>query len=154
MAGTISINITCQDEQVKEKFTAISAKMNDDSTFINELKFCEDDRSIYELYKKYGYTDLPFDDFIVQFKDTVDAVNDSQSEEAFELSEEELENVVGGISFYKYFMAAISALPVTGPFMAGISKAYSLGRQGENLGQVFHQLGIGRTATVNIGLHH
>jgi len=150
MEDSMIIDIKCSNDSVKEKYTALAAKMIEDSEFQTKLNKCEDDNSLYELYKASGYTDLPFEDFIVLFKDSVKSIIEIQPKETFELTEQELECIVGGISYYKYFTALISAIPVSGPFLAGVVKAYNAGKAGQDISGFIRQMIFGRPAVVNI----
>jgi len=147
---TMIIEVTCENAAVKDKYTQLATKMVDDSDFQSKLNLCSDDESLYQLYKVFGYTDLSFDEFIVLFKDSIKSIICVQPKETFELTQQELESIVGGISFYKYFTALISAIPVSGPFLAGVAKAYTAGKAGNDISGMIRQMMFGRPAVVSI----
>lgn len=150
MENTMVIEVTCENESVKANYSSLAAKMADDSEFQTRLNQCEDDKALYELYKSSGYTDLSFDEFIVLFKDSIKSIVEIQPKETFELTEKELECIVGGINFYRYFTALISAIPVSGPFLAGVTKAYNAGKAGQDISGMIRHMLFGRPAAVNI----
>lgn len=139
----MTISVTCKDEATKARYMTLAAKMEADSEFKAALNQCKTEQSIFDLYKKHGYTDLSFETFKVEFRDMINGIVNAQPAGTFELSEDDLENVVGGFDLFRFFTAAISAVPIAGPIIAGVAKAIKAGVTGQGAAEVVKQLGVG-----------
>ena len=143
MTNAMTISVTCKDEAAKERYTALATKMKDDSEFKAALNQCKTDQEIYDAYKDRGYTDMDFETFKVEFKKMIDDIVSVQKEGSFELSENELENVVGGFSFFRAFTGVVSALPIAGPLISGVAKAVKAGIEGKGIEEIVKQAAVG-----------
>lgn len=143
MSNAMTIAITCKDEATKERYTTLAAKMEDDSEFKAGLNLCKTEKEIFDLYAKHGYTDLDFETFKVEFKSLIDSIIKVQPAGTFELTEDELENVVGGFDFFRFFTSVISAVPIAGPLIAGVAKAVKAGIEGKGAAEVVKQMAVG-----------
>jgi len=143
MNNAMTISVTCKDEETKAKYEVLAAKMKEDTEFQAGLNLCKNDKDVYDLYVKHGYTDLCFEDFCVEFKETIDGIVNVQSEGTFELTEAELDNVVGGFSWFKFLTSVVSVIPIAGPLIAGVAKAVKAGIEGKGMAEVVKQVAVG-----------
>lgn len=142
------------------EFDRLSEKMAKDEAFKKALFECHTEKEVFDLYKKNGYTDLEFPDFVIKFKDQVVTA----LQQSGELSEEELQMVVGG-SFFgdigNFFKKAASAVydnvikPVVGAVGSVVSTVGNVLTGGSQQQQEQKQdpYGIGGSATVSSEWH-
>ena len=143
MTNAMTISVTCKDEATKARYTALAAKMDADSEFKAALNQCKTEQEIYNAYNDRGYTDLDFGTFKTEFKKMIDDIVNVQQPGTFELTENELENVVGGFSFFKAITSFVSVIPVAGPLIAGVAKAVKAGIEGKGIEEVVKQAAVG-----------
>jgi len=143
MNKNFTVQVKCQDEGTRAKYTALAAQMVNDEDFKSRLNFCKNEEGVYDLYKEKGYTDLSFTDFAEQFRDTLNQLFNVENSGSFELSEDELEDVVGGFDFFKFATAFVSAVPVVGPIIAGTAKAIKAGLEGKGIEEIVKQAAVG-----------
>ena len=137
----ITVQVTCKDEATTEKYKVLAEKMAKDTDFAERIKICKSDRDIYDLYAEKGYTDLNFEDFITQLGTDLEQLRGQMNK--FELSEEELDAVVGGFSFFSMFTTAISVIPIAGPVISGVAKAIKAGVEGKGVEAIVLDVAIG-----------
>ena len=104
MEQKLSIDVTCETQEIAAKYEELSRKMLNDKEFQEALKLCKSDREIYDLYTKHGYTDLSFEDFSKEFSSIMEQMLGSNDASTMELTTEELENVVGGFNFFRFII--------------------------------------------------
>lgn len=100
-----------------DKNQEIAEKIKNDKEFLSEVKTCKNAKELYDTYVKYGYANIPFDDFKQAFEDRVNNLSKSG---AIKLTDEELDAIVGG-SFWNFFAAAINIVPFVGGFASAIT---------------------------------
>ena len=140
------------------EFDRLSEKMAKDEAFKKALFECDTEKEIFDLYKKNGYTDLEFPEFVIKFKDQmVTALQQSG-----ELSEEELQMVVGGGFFgdlWNGIKKVASAVydtvikPVVGAVGSVVSTVGNVLTGGSQQEQKQDPYGIGGSATVSSEWH-
>ena len=139
----LTVKVTCESNEVQARYEVLAKKMIDDSEFKAKLNQCKTEESIYGLYKDFGYTDLSFEDFKVQFKDQIASIVTVLPKETFELTEDELDNVVGGNFFFDAFIGIVNLIPVAGPIIAGVAKAVKAGIEGQGIDKIVANVGVG-----------
>ncbi len=137
----ITVQVTCKDEATAQKYRLLAEKMATDKDFLERLQTCGTERQIYDLYKEKGYTDLSYEDFIMQLGDQLEQIHKQMG--TFELSMEELESVVGGFSLFTFITSALSCVPVAGPIISGVAKAIKAGIDGKGIEQIVLDCAIG-----------
>ncbi len=133
MEQKLSIDVTCETQEIAAKYEELSRKMLNDKEFQEALKLCKSDREIYDLYTKHGYTDLSFEDFSKEFSSIMEQMLGSNDASTMELTTEELENVVGGFNFFRFITSTVSVIPIAGPLISGVAKAVKAGIDGKGL---------------------
>ncbi len=123
----IEMTVTCKDHETAVKYKELVEKMAKDKVFIEKIKECKDMKELYNLYKKYGYTDLDFEGFSKQLKTDVTNLGLIDSNKVTELTDQDLENIAGGFSFIKALCTIVSAVPIVGPVISGAVKAVQAG---------------------------
>lgn len=126
------VQVTAKDESTAKRYAELAQKMAGDEKFLNAVRFCQSERDLYDVYVKYGYTDLPFGEFSEQLGGALRQIQGVAGDGA-ELSEEELENVVGGFDFFKFCTTVVSVVPVVGPVVSGVAKAVKAGIEGKGV---------------------
>ena len=119
----ITVDVTCQDQATAENYKALAQKMVNDKEFTEKLKTCHSMTEVYELYKESGYTDLPYEEFKEAFEKSVAECHEAIKNGEMALTEEELESIVGGFSFFKFCTSVVNVIPIAGPIIAGAAKA-------------------------------
>ena len=104
------------------EFNTLNDKMQNDQAFLTACKEAKDEKALYDTYKKFGYTDMEYPEFITTFKSRVDEVVEAGAKDA-ELGEEDLEKVVGGIGFMAVIGVIQALAPVIGPVLKGLGSA-------------------------------
>lgn len=143
MNKEMTISVTCKDDATKERYMALAAKMEADTEFKSGLNMCKSDKDVYDLYSKHGYTDMDFETFKVEFKNIIDGVVNIHQEGNVKLSEDDLDNVVGGFDAFKFFTGTFNVLPILGPLISGTAKAIKAGIDGQGAAGVIKNLGVG-----------
>ncbi|MBR4386261.1 MAG: hypothetical protein IKP51_07045 [Treponema sp.] len=143
MENTFTVQVTCKDEELAARYEALAKKMASDADFNAQLPKCKSEEELYNLYLSHGYTDLSFEDFVEQLGYTVEQINSAAGCESMELTECELENVVGGFSFFKFATSVVSVIPIAGPIISGVAKAVKAGIDGEGASGIVLELAKG-----------
>lgn len=97
-----------------EQTNGVSEKLKNDKKFLEEVKKCKTEKELYDKYIEYKYTNLSPEDFKKAFKTKLDAI---AKEGTIELSEEQLDAVVGG-SVSEWFSRVTNLIPIVGGFVA------------------------------------
>lgn len=100
-----------------DKNQELAEKIRNDKEFLAEVRTCKNEKELYDTYVKYGYADIPFDDFKKTFEARVQNLAKSG---VTELTEDELDAVVGG-SFWGVFSSVINVVPFVGGFASAIT---------------------------------
>ncbi len=119
----ISVQVTCNDQATAENYKVLAEKMTNDSGFTKKLEKCRSMSEVYNLYKESGYTDLSYEEFSKAFEKTVKQCKEVLATGNMELSENELEEVVGGFDFFKLGTSLVNTFPIIGPIVSGTVKA-------------------------------
>lgn len=118
------------NETMTEKdFKDLWVKMACDKEFLAAAKTAKNEHDLYDIYKKYNYTNVEFDEFMKILGSRVENVYKTYSDPK-KLTEEELEQVVGGFNIFRFFMGLIDAVPVFGPIVATAMKGVADAVQG------------------------
>ncbi len=114
----------------EQEYGALSEKMKNDTEFLDKVKACKTEYEIYDTYKEAGYTDVSFEEFSSAFKDIAkimavanEVKTEKEGKETKELSEEQLDAVVGGFDLFKFFVGITDFIPVIGPLVSDSIKA-------------------------------
>lgn len=97
-------------EEAAEKWMNLQKKMAEDTGFKKSIEKA-DEKDYYDIYKKYGYTDLTeeeFNKFFASFSDN----------KTNQLTMEELEGVVGGASWWRTLSKALKYVPAVGGLLS------------------------------------
>lgn len=137
----ITVQVTCQDDATANRYRVLAERMATDKNFLERLQTCSTERQIYDLYNEKGYTDLGFEDFLNQLGDQLEQIQNQMG--SFQLSMEELDNVVGGFSLFSFITAALSCIPVAGPIISGVAKAVKDGIDGKGIEEIVLDCAIG-----------
>lgn len=127
-----TLQVTARDEETARRYAELARKMAGDEQFNSAVKFCRSERDLYDTYVKFGYTDLPFEEFSEQLGGTLRQIKGT-IESGGELSDEELENVVGGFGWFSFITSVVSSIPVAGPVISGVAKAVKAGIEGKGV---------------------
>ncbi len=109
------VKFVFDSEETAKKWLALQKKMSEDKAFQNELDNAEE-KDYYEIYKKYGYTDLSaeeFSKFLEQFS------NDKNQQ----LTMEEMESVVGGGAWWRHLAKAVGYVPAIGGLLSIVTES-------------------------------
>ncbi len=118
----------------EEEYKELYKKMLTDKAFMKELEDLKEKSQIYEVYKKYGYTDMNYDDFMEEFEARASIIFDTYKQkmgEKKELSEEDLDQIVGGLDIFNLVCNLVSVIPGIGPVAGGIAKGIRDGITGK-----------------------
>ena len=117
----------------EQEYDALSEKMKNDKEFLEKVKACKSEHQIYETYKEAGYTDVGFEEFSEAFKGVsriLDTINDLKAEKegktataTAQLTDEQLDSVVGGFDLFKFFVGITDFIPIIGPMVSDTIKA-------------------------------
>lgn len=117
----------------EQEYDALSEKMKNDTEFLAKVKTCKTEHQIYDTYKEAGYTDVGFEEFSTAFKDLskiLSVINEVKEEKegtsqntATELSDEQLDSVIGGFDLFKFFVGITDFIPFVGPLVSDSIKA-------------------------------
>lgn len=144
MENKLHFNVTCQTQEIAARYEELARKMLNDEAFHDALKLCKSGKDIYATYKDFGYTDLEFEDFVIQLSDVMMQIKETDViEGTSELTMEELEEVVGGFSFFNFFTSVISIIPIAGPIISGVARAIKAGIDGQGFSGVVLELAKG-----------
>lgn len=118
-----------------EDYRELYRKMLNDKAFIKELEGLNEKPQIYEVYKKYGYTNMNYDEFMEEFDARASIIFDTYRQkvgEKKELSDEELDQVVGGLDIFNLICNFVAIVPGIGPVVSGIAKGIKDGVTGKS----------------------
>lgn len=108
-----------------EEYKELYRKMLNDKAFAEASKKATNGRELYDIYKQFGYTDAEYDEFVTAFKEQVQSTANICAQKAKEdgqLSDEELDSVVGGAGVLDTIRDIFSLVPIFGPVVAGLWK--------------------------------
>lgn len=108
----------------QEEYVELYKKMQNDKDFNETLKTAKSGREIYDIYTKFGYTDLSYEEFSKTCKEKITALAEHYQKQnpsdAEKLSTEDLDTVVGGASSdWNTVINFVSAIPFLGPILSG-----------------------------------
>lgn len=119
----------------QEEYKALYKKMLNDEEFFKRIEPLTDKKDIYLAYKEFGYTDMEYDDFIVEFDSRtgriIEECNKRLSEKK-ELSDEELDHIVGGVDLFQLITGIVAFVPGVGPVLSGLARGIKEGINGND----------------------
>ena len=104
------IKFIFNSEEAAKKWLELQNKMSEDKSFQKCIESAEE-KDYYDIYKKYGYTDLTeeeFNKFLAGFSDN----------QTNQLTMEELDGVVGGASWWRTLSKALKYIPAVGGLLS------------------------------------
>lgn len=130
----------------REEYTALYKKMLTDDEFLTKVDTLKTKDEIYDAYKTYGYTDMNYDDFMKEFSDKLNGIIKAYKEKtqnSRQLSDEELDEIVGGFEWFNFIASIVSLIPAVGPLISGVAKAIYDGVNGKGFEKIFMDVAIG-----------